>query len=543
MRRSSRRLLILLAAVPALLFSFALLYQLGMEHLEDKPRGFGDSVEFVSETLTTTGYGADSHWDHGLMKVLVVLLQFSGYALTILVFPVFVVPYIEERFEARLPDRMPDLEGGVLVYGWGPAVEPLVERLEHLEVPVVVLEEDLGLARRLHDRGHVVVHTQHDAEDLDLSGLVNARGLVAAGDDPANAVVVLTARQQGFTGPIAALISTPARRSALQRIGATAVFTPGHILAAAVAARASEKISPRVSGAHSLGRHVQIAEVRLDRTSPLVGKTLAESRLRDQTGTTIVGWWKDGELRPPPGATERLPQGAILVAAGPESGIARLGKLATPVAQHGPVVVIGHDEVATKVAEFLDGVGEEVRRVSSMPIGSALVGDPLDPAVLEQAGVREARAVIVAMETDAETLFVSSLVRELAVEATVVAAARRAENVGRIRRAGADFALSVGQVAGQLLAYQLLGEEMVTLEAEIKLVRAAAGDLAGKPLASARVRERTGCSVVAIERGDDVIAEIGADFEVKDRDAVYVTGSSACIDRFFGAFPACRGDT
>src|SRR5262245_49388381 len=141
MRRSSRRLLVLLATVPALLFSFALLYKLGMEHLEGKARSFGDSVEFVSETLTTTGYGADSHWDHALMKVLVVLLQFSGYALTILVFPVFVVPYIEERFEARLPDRMPDLEGGVLIYGWGPAVEPLVERLEHLEVPVVVLEE------------------------------------------------------------------------------------------------------------------------------------------------------------------------------------------------------------------------------------------------------------------------------------------------------------------------------------------------------------------------------------------------------------------
>jgi Trk K+ transport system NAD-binding subunit len=148
--------------------------------------------------------------------------------------------------------------------------------------------------------------------------------------------------------------------------------------------------------------------------------------------------------------------------------------------------------------------------------------------------------VIVALDTDAETLFCASLVRDLAPEATVVAAARRAENVPRMRRAGADFALSVGQVAGQLLAYQLFGEEMVALEAEIKLVRTAAGELAGAGLAHARVRERTGCSIVAVERGDAVIADLGGDFEVRDQDALYVSGSTTCIDRFFSAFPACR---
>src|SRR5205823_2679138 len=99
--------------------------------------------------------------------------------------------------------------------------------------------------------------------------------------------------------------------------------------------------------------------------------------------------------------------------------------------------------------------------------------------------------------------------------------------VARIRRAGADFALSVGQVAGQLLAFQLLGEESVALEAEIKLVRAAAGELAGIHLAGARIRERTGCSVVAVERGDQVIADFGADFELAAGDALHVTGTDA----------------
>src|SRR6266542_2794257 len=149
MRRSSRRLLILLASLPAVLLAFACLYMLGMANLERRPRSFGDSIEFVSESLTTTGYGADSRWEHPAMKVMVIIFQFTGLALTLLVFPVFVVPFIEERFEARLPDVIPDLEGGVLVYGWGPAVEPLVESLEQRGVPVAVLEEDAAVARRL----------------------------------------------------------------------------------------------------------------------------------------------------------------------------------------------------------------------------------------------------------------------------------------------------------------------------------------------------------------------------------------------------------
>src|SRR6185437_9924242 len=207
---------------------------------------------------------------------------------------------------------------------------------------------------------------------------------------------------------------------------------------------------------------------------------------------TIVGWWRDGELRPPPQGDDKLDVGAILVAAGTEAAVARLGKLATPV---------GRDVVAAKVAEFLHDAGEEVVR-----LGAA--DDPLDPAVLERTGVRSARAVVIALETDGETLFAASLVRDLTAEATIVCAARRAENVARIRRAGADFALSVGQVAGQLLAFQLLGEETVAIEAAIKLVRAGAGELAGAHIADARVRERTGCSVVAVERGDEVIAEL-----------------------------------
>ena len=91
------------------------------------------------------------------------------------------------------------------------------------------------------------------------------------------------------------------------------------------------------------------------------------------------------------------------------------------------------------------------------------------------------------------------------------------------------------------LALAVPDEQVVALEGEIRLVRTAAGELAGRQLAAARIRERTDCSIVAVERGEEVILEFGADFEVGEKDALYITGSSEHIDRFFEAFPGTHG--
>ena len=56
MRRSTRRLLILLAIVPALLFLLAWVYMLLMTHVEGSPRRFGHALEFVSETAQYGDY-------------------------------------------------------------------------------------------------------------------------------------------------------------------------------------------------------------------------------------------------------------------------------------------------------------------------------------------------------------------------------------------------------------------------------------------------------------------------------------------------------
>ena len=112
------------------------------------------SLEWAAESLSTTGYGYDSHWNHPLMVLLVMAVQFLGVFLVFLIFPIYLIPFLEERVETRLPKQAEaGLANHAVLYRYGPAVETLLVELAGAGVPSLVLEPDEGLARRLFDHG------------------------------------------------------------------------------------------------------------------------------------------------------------------------------------------------------------------------------------------------------------------------------------------------------------------------------------------------------------------------------------------------------
>ncbi|HEY4562037.1 MAG TPA: TrkA C-terminal domain-containing protein, partial [Thermoanaerobaculia bacterium] len=331
----------------------------------------------------------------------------------------------------------------------------------------------------------------------------------------------------------------PFHRQPMKLAGATAVYTPRHILGAALAARASARISP-LGGVQQLGRHLEVAEIRVQPGSPLAGHTLSETAIATRTGATVIGQWVGGELELPSGAGLRLEPGGILVVLGSQANVNRLRDLAggaVTLRHEGPFIVGGGGEVGRKVAELLRAVGEEVRLIDRNA-GAEVdqVGDVLDARVLEEAGVKSAQAVILALDTDAATLFATVILKDLAPEVPVIARVNEAENVERIHRAGADFALSISQVSGQMLAQKLLGQEAVAVDPQLKILKIAPDGLAGRHPSGLGIRERTGCSVVAVERGDDVLVEFGPGFRFQPSDAVYICGSGNAVRRFQETF-------
>jgi len=451
----------------------------------------------------------------------------------------FTEPLATDDADGELPRTLPDVEDGVVVYGYGPEVDFLLGELAGRGLQTTVVEEDEEVARRLHERGQRVVHASLADGEIDLALMARARALVANSTDDADALLAMGLREHGFSGPLIALVDNPTRRGPMTLAGATAAFTPNHVLAAALASRASPRISPRVAGVPAwLGRHLEVAELRIHDRSPFAYKTLSEAAIRAKTGAHIVGQWRDDRLRGAPDQDQPLEPGTILVAVGSSDSIRRLSDLARPITREGRLVVIGSSDVAQKLVEILGDAGEEVCVVAAEEVpGVDIVGDVLDPAVLGQAAITDARAVILALEPDSATLFAATVVRDTAPDVPVIASLTQFENVKRAQRAGVDFALSVSQVAGQILIHHIL-DESVSLQPRIMLVRTGADALVGQDLQTARVRDRTGCSIVVVERDESLLMDFPKTFKIEAGDRLYVCGANDAISRFRDVFPS-----
>ncbi len=438
---------------------------------------------------------------------------------------------------SRPPTTLPNLADAVVLYRHGPEIVSLVGELERRGLPYLIVEEDEDVARRLHERGRSVVHARISEQEVDLRPLARARSLVLNGDDDDNVLLSLGAREVGLEGQIVAMIEDPRRRSPMLFAGADVTFAPTHVLAAMLSARASAKVGPRVMGFRPLSRLLEVAELRVHDGSPLAHATLAATRIRTRTGANIIGQWRDAELGAAPDPHETIPPGTILVAAGTPESIEQLSEMARPIREEGVIIVVGFGSVGQKLAEILRAVGEEVCVLDSEERpGVDLVGDVTDPEVLDLLPLADARVAALALGAESPTVYAATLLRDHAPDLPIIAGARLAESVARVHRAGADFALSISQVAGQLLAHHVLGET-VSLQPRIKLALVSAGQLEGKNPIRERIRERTGCTVVALDRGGTVTMDFPTDLELASDDAIYICGTADAIERYREEFP------
>lgn len=536
LRRSRNRLLLLASLLPLLLIGAALLYMAGMAGLEGRPRGFLQALQWAAGAVSTTGYGPDSQWHHPLMVLFAVVMQFVGVFLIFFVFPIYLLPFLEERFEARLPTAAEGLAGHLVIVGAGPAIETLLAEADRLGVPVLLVESDEAEARRLLDLGRRVVLGRLEDGVLRRVCLERARAVVANGTDDQNAAVVLDVRHAGFSGDAIALVEEPFHRQPMVLAGATAAYTPRHILGAALAAHASRKLRPAAIEAEQLGDRLQVAEVRIGSRSELAGRALAEAAVTAKTGAIVLGQWLGGRLEAPPAVDMRLESGRTLVAAGSPESLQRLAELAREDSgASGAFVIGGYGEVGQKVAELLRDVGETVVVVDRRALpGVDHVGNMLDHALLAELPLAGAQAIVLALESDSATVFATVILKELAPQTPIIARVNRAENVEKIHRAGADFALSISQVAGQMLAKRLLGEDVVEVDPSLRVQRLPARRLAGKTVGEALRHELSDCFLLAVERGSpggELVVGPPPELRLAPRDQIYVCGRADAVRR------------
>lgn len=220
--------------------------------------------------------------------------------------------------------------------------------------------------------------------------------------------------------------------------------------------------------------------------------------------------------------------GSILEIAGDTASLDRAAAMIGSrfLRRRGPFLIAGFGEVGRKVHELLCDAGEEVRVVErEASDGVDIVGNVLDPSVLERAALHECRAVVLALNSDDATLFATVIARDAASDVTVIARVNHSRNIENIYRAGADFALSISDISGEMLSARLLGRVARSRDEHRQVVRVIAS--ARHPLRDLPLRQH-GCSLLALKRAG-VFPPITAETFVEPGDELYVCGSAEAV--------------
>jgi Trk K+ transport system NAD-binding subunit len=518
---------------------FAVLYQNGMRSYEGDPRTFLHSLQVVVETFTTTGFGSDSPWVSPEMQVLVILMDLVGTLLIFMALPVLAFPLLENVLSTTVPTSIEDgVEDHVVICSYTARAEALIDELDSWDVDHVIVESDRERATELYEGGHRVVHADPESiTGLERAELASARALVADVSDQVDASIVLAAREVAEDIPIVSVVEEPGLKSYHRLAGADHVLSPRPLLGESLASKVTTAVTTELDDAAELGGELEVAELPLRRGSRLVGKTLAESGLRERAGVTVVGAWFRGEFETPPPPDATLTDGTVLLVTGREEQLEALKRLTLSELRRftrGETVVVGNGEVGSTVTASLDEANRPYTVVDRVEMeGVDVVGDATDPETLREAGIDDARSAILAMPDDTTTEFVTLVIRETSPRTEVIARVDERESVQKMYRAGADYVLSLATVSGRMIASTILeDEDVLSVDGQVSVVRTTAPELVGRTLGEAEVRSRTGCTVVGVERDGAVITDVGPSFRVEAGDELLVAGTDDGVRRF-----------
>ncbi len=540
MDRRTRLTVYYLLVVVTVLSGFVVLYNYGMANWEGRPQPLYRSIEVVVQTVTTVGYGGDAPWSSARMNVLVSLMSLSGLVLIFAALPVLVVPLFEDAFRSTAPTSVRGIDDHVVLCGYGPREEVLIDELVDRDVDYVVVAADREVATDLYTTGYRAMFGDPESDAaLRNARLEEASALIASVDDETNPSVLLSAGAVNPDVRTVSLATDPKAADYHRYAGADHVLSPKRLLGDHLAAKAAGTFDREAIEAVAIDEDFEIAELPLQSGSELIGRTVGESDVAERTGATVIGVWSRGTFRSPPPSDLALDARSILVATGEEAELDRLKAMTLSEGRRrrGDVVVAGTGVVGRSVATSLSEAGLDYTTVDVTDSSTTdVVGDATDRDVLREAGVTEAGTVVLALPDDTATVFATFVVRELNPRIEIVARANERENVSKLYRAGADYVLSLASVSGRMLASIVHDEEVLSPGTQLKLVRTTAPGATGRSLAETDVRNRTGCSVIAVERDDTVVTSPEASFVIEPGDMLVVAGTDENISRFHAAF-------
>jgi voltage-gated potassium channel len=528
---------------------YSVLFHVIMLNVEGRDHTWITGVYWTLTVMSTLGFG-DITFESDVGRVFSILVLVSGVVLLLIVLPFvfirsFYAPWLEARLRLTAPREVPaDLSGHVLLCGMDSFSPDLAKRLSQQGIPYRVMEEDPARAAAMHQQGIAVITGALDSsESFARAGADRARMIVANQDDAMNTNIILTAREVAPNVPIVALAENYDSVDILSLSGADHVLQLKRHLGEQLA----QRVNAGYAQSHIIGsyRGLQIAEFPIHNT-PLVGRTIRESGLRDIAGVTVVGIWEHARLQPAHPDTV-LRDLSFPVVVGTEEMIQELDEFLCiyDVNVH-PVLVIGGGKVGRAATRALKRKGIPVHMVEKDPamfsrIGDLpdrlIVGDAARREVLTEAGIDAAPTVLLTTNDDAINLYLCVYCRRLNPETRIVSRITHQRNVPSIRRAGADLALSYGELGVESIYSLVQNRSQVILGqgVELSTFPLPAG-LEGSTLAQSGIGAASGVNVIAVESPDGGVTFARGSTPLNRGDRLVVIASREQMERFREVF-------
>jgi voltage-gated potassium channel len=289
-----------------------------------------DSFYMTVITLTTVGYREVFPLSR-LGEVFTVVLLFAGLGLILLVAMEIGRTVLEGELrevfgQVRRSRMIESISGHEIVCGFGRMGQAVVEELRRAHRNVVVVESNAEKVQRLKAADVPVVAGDATTEAaLRSAGIERARGLVAClNDDAHNVYTVLTARSLNPELFIVARAGEEGAEARIMRAGANRVVSPyrhGGMRLAHVLMKPTvvDFLDVSLGRAGELGLELQ--QLVLPETAPLVGKTLAEAELRRRWKVGVVAVQRGDTIFPNPEADFAFSGGDVLVILGTRNAL------------------------------------------------------------------------------------------------------------------------------------------------------------------------------------------------------------------------------
>jgi voltage-gated potassium channel len=286
-----------------------------------------DSFYMTLMTMTTVGYGEVHPLSfHGrIFASALMLVGVTSVFVSIAVIGETLLRLeMADYFGRKRRDRMlRNISGHYIVCGAGRVGRSVIHELLRGEANVVLIDNSVDRARWATDKGVItLVGDATKDEVLQQARVDTAKGLVAAiSSDAENVYVTLSAKVLNPNLVIAARASDEQAEEKLTRAGATTVFTPyafiGHRLAQSMLRPHVATFLDVASAFRQSELELEIEQLQIGGSSPLVSNTLEQLRLAKQYGVIVLAVrHKNGVMQFNPPADTSIQAGDVLIAMG-----------------------------------------------------------------------------------------------------------------------------------------------------------------------------------------------------------------------------------